>query len=165
MKQFKLTPYPPCPSNILYELENVLGRASVSTSNSIIRDQINQLLSTINKTYYEPLNKATIEHVEKLSQTIGRFWKVTKICNNTENVELFYIYPYKLNHTNNMLFALVTSIDDLYLCQGSMIEKSISIENNSMFNDELLFQEVSRETFLTYSQDKCKRVLDKRNIS
>ena len=138
-------------SYALADMKEMLPKSPMTETATKLNEEIGIQLSQYDKAYDDKFNK--------LKETIGKYWEVTKYCgNNNEDVYgTRLIYPYRLIGINSTYWYIEGIVDDDY--NSGM--RSMTSNVNDEFNN-CQFVEITKEEFIKRINAHVNDVLNAR---
>ena len=124
-------------SYALADMKEMLPKSPMTETATKLNEEIGIQLSQYDKAYDDKFNK--------LKETIGKYWEVTKYDgnNNEDNYGTRLIYPYRLIGINSTYWYIEGIVDDDY--NSGM--RSMTSNVNDEFNN-CQFVEITKEEFI-----------------
>ena len=138
-------------SYALADMKEMLPKSPMTETATKLNEEIGIQLSQYDKAYDDMFNK--------LKETIGNYWEVTKYGGNN-NEDVYYtrlIYPYRLIGINSTYWYIEGIVDDDY--NSGM--RSMTSDVNDVFNN-CQFVEITKEEFIKRINAHVNDVLNTR---
>jgi hypothetical protein len=139
-------------SYALTDMKEMLPKSPMTEAATKLNEEIGVQLSQYDKAYNDKFNK--------LKETIGKYWEVTKYGgnNNEDNYGTRLIYPYRLIGINSTYWYIEGIVDDDY---NSGMRSMTSNVNDELFNN-CQFVEITKEEFIRRIKAHVTDVLNTR---
>lgn len=138
-------------SYALTDMKEMLPKSPMTEAATKLNEEIGVQLSQYDKAYDDKFNK--------LKETIGKYWEVTKYGgnNNEDNYGTRLIYPYRLIGINSTYWYIEGIVEDDY---NSGMRSMTSNVNNEFNNCQ--FVEITKEEFIRRIKAHITDVLNTR---